>query len=104
MSKDTKAIPDSTPPRDDAVATDGRTEEQLLTDIVSNSEFIPNDEQSLPEEQVPEIDPEESEQEDPKESDESANEEIEEGAKTEEVEDEVAVVLESVIVYRSSSG
>ena len=88
MSKDTKAIPDSTPPRDDAVATDGRTEEQLLADIVSNSEFIPNDEQSLPEEQVPEIDPEESEQEDPKESDESANEEIEEGAKTEEVEDE----------------
>ena len=88
MSEDTKAIPDSAPPRDDAVATDGRTEEQLLADIVSSSDFVPNEEQSLPEEQVPEIDPEESEQEDPKESDESANEEIEEGAKTEEVEDE----------------
>ena len=88
MSEDTKAIPDSTPPRDDAGATDGRTQEQLLADIVSSSDFVPNEEQSLPVEQVPEIDPDESEQEDPKESDESVNEEIEEEAKTEEVEDE----------------
>ena len=88
MSEDTKAIPDSAPPRDDAGATDGRTEEQLLADIVSSSEFVPNEEQSLPVEQVPEVDPEESEQQDPKESDESANEEIEEGANEEEVESE----------------
>ena len=88
MSEDTKAIPDSAPPRDDSGATDGRTQEQLLADIVSNSEFVPNEEQSLPVEQVPEIDPEESEQEDPKESEESVTEEIEEGAETEEVESE----------------
>ncbi len=48
MSEDTKAIPDSAPPRDDSGATDGRTQEQLLADIVSNSEFVPNEEQSLP--------------------------------------------------------
>ena len=88
MSEDTKAIPDSAPPRDDAGATDGRTQEQLLADIVSSSEFVPNEEQSLPVEQVPEVDPEESEQQDPKESDESANEEIEEEVKEEEVESE----------------
>ena len=88
MSEDTKAIPDSAPPRDDSGATDGRTEEQLLADIVKSSEFVPNEEQSLPVEQVPEVDPEESEQEDPKESDESANEEIEEEVKEEEVESE----------------
>ena len=88
MSEDTKAIPDSAPPRDDSVATDGRTEEQLLADIVKSSEFVPNEEQSLPVEQVPEVDPDESEQQDPKESDESANEEIEEGANEEVVESE----------------
>ena len=58
MSEDTKAIPDSAPPRDDSGATDGRTEEQLLADIVKSSEFVPNEEQSLPVEQVPEVDPE----------------------------------------------
>ena len=88
MSENTEARTDSTPPKDDSVAPDGRTQEQLLADIVSNSEFVPNEEQSLPEEQVPEIDPDESEQEDPKESEESATEEIEEGAETEEVESE----------------
>tara|TARA_Y100001973_G_scaffold22480_1_gene33531 strand:+ start:745 stop:1863 length:1119 start_codon:yes stop_codon:yes gene_type:complete len=88
MSENTEAITDSTPPKDDSAAPDGRTQEQLLADIVSNSDFVPNEEQSLPEEQVPEIDPDESEQEDPKESEESVTEEIEEGAETEEVESE----------------
>ena len=88
MSENTEAITDSTPLKDDSVAPDGRTQEQLLADIVSNSDFVPNEEQSLPEEQVPEIDPDESEQEDPKESEESVTEEIEEGAETEEVESE----------------
>ena len=86
MSEDTKATTDSTPPKDDAVAEVGRTEEQLLADIIQSSDFVPNEEESLPVEQVPEVDPDKSEQEDPKESDESVNEEVEEEASTEEVE------------------
>jgi FtsZ-binding cell division protein ZapB len=79
----------STPLKDDAAAPDGRTQEQLLADIVSNSDFIPNEE-SLPEEQVPEVDPGVSEEvEDPKETDEPETQEVEEEANTEEVEDEV---------------
>ena len=71
----------STPSKDDAAAPDGRTQEQLLADIVSNSDFIPKEE-SLPEEQVPEVDPESSEEvEDPKETDEPENQEVEEEAK-----------------------
>ena len=80
---------DSTPTKDDSIAPDGRTQEQLLADIVSNSDFIPKEE-SLPEEQVPEVDPGESEEiEDPKETDEPVNEEVEEEAETEEVEEVV---------------
>ena len=79
----------STPLKDDAAAPDGRTQEQLLADIVSNSDFIPKEE-SLPEEQVPEVDPGESEDiEDPKETDEPETQEVEEEANTEEVEGEV---------------
>ena len=52
----TQAIPDSTP-RDDSVAEGGRTEDQLLADIVRSSNFTSNEE-SLPTEQVPELDPE----------------------------------------------
>ena len=89
MSKQiTEAEVTSTPPVDDVAAPDGRTQEQLLADIVSNSDFIPKEE-SLPEEQIPEVDPGESEQEDPKEADEPVKEEVEEEAETEEVEDEV---------------
>jgi hypothetical protein len=60
----------------------GQTEEQLLADIVRNSEFVG----SLPEEQVPELDPEESdeEQEDPEASDEADSEEVEEEVEGEE--------------------
>ena len=88
MSENTEATTDSTPPKDDSVATDGRTQEQLLADIVSNSDFVPNEEESLPVEQVPEVDPDESGQEDPKEPEESATEEIEEEIKTDEVDSE----------------
>ena len=88
MSENTEATTDSTPPKDDSVAPDGRTQEQLLADIVSSSEFVPNEEQSLPTEQVPEIDPGESGQEDPKEPEEPVTEEVEEEANTEEVESE----------------
>ena len=88
MSENTEATTDSTPPKDDSVAPDGRTQEQLLADIVSSSEFVPSEEQSLPTEQVPEIDPGEPGQEDPKEPGEPVTEEVEEEANAEEVESE----------------
>lgn len=67
---------------DDTVAEVGRTEEQLLADIVRNSEFV----EPLPEEQVPELDPEEAVTEDPEVTEESESEEVEEEDKTEEEE------------------
>tara|TARA_R100001594_G_scaffold13593_2_gene29216 strand:+ start:22 stop:1125 length:1104 start_codon:yes stop_codon:yes gene_type:complete len=72
----TDAQVDSTP-KDDSQADVGRTEDQLLADIVRNSDFIPNDEESLPEEQVPELDPVDA---DPKTqgSEEAVSEEVEE--------------------------
>ena len=80
MENNTEATVDSTQP-DDSIATDSRTEEQLLADIVANSEFT----ESLPNEQdVPELDTEET-AEDP-DAEESENEEVEEEVKTEEVE------------------
>jgi len=74
VNKNTEATTDSTPPKDDSIATEGRTEEALLADIVRNSDFV----ESLPNEQVPEEDTVESE-EDP---------ESEEAVETEEVEEE----------------
>jgi len=84
MAKNTEAKVDSTP-TDDSTATDSRTEEQLLADIVRNSEFTENEE-SLPTEQVPELDTEETD-EDP-ESEESETEEVEEEVESEEEETE----------------
>ena len=55
MDNNTEAQVDSTQ-QDDSQANVGRTEDQLLADIVKSSPFT----QSLPEEQVPELDPEES--------------------------------------------
>jgi len=75
MESNTEAVMDSTQP-DDSVAEvpQGRTEQDLLADVIAQSQFVGG---SLPEEQaVPEIDPEESEQ-DP-ESEEAVNEEVEE--------------------------
>ena len=77
MENNTEATVDSTQP-DDSIATDSRTEEQLLADIVANSEFT----ESLPNEQdVPELDTEET-AEDP-DAEESENEEVEEEVETE---------------------
>ena len=72
----TDAQVDSTP-KDDSQADVGRTEDQLLADIVRNSDFIPNDEESLPEEQVPELDPEQLDSE-TQGSEEAVSEEVEE--------------------------
>jgi hypothetical protein len=80
MENNTEATVDSTQP-DDSIATDSRTEEQMLADIVANSEFT----ESLPNEQdVPELDTEET-AEDP-DAEESENEEVEEKVETEEEE------------------
>ena len=71
--ENTEATIDSTL-RDDSIAEVGRTEEQLLADIVQNSDFV----DTLPDEQVPELDPDESETEDPDVTEESVSEEVEE--------------------------
>jgi hypothetical protein len=79
MDKNTEATLDSTQ-SDDSIATDSRTEEQMLADIVANSEFT----ESLPNEQdVPELDTEEPVEEDP-EAEEAETEEVEEEVETEE--------------------
>jgi hypothetical protein len=66
--EDTNATPDSTQ-LDDSVATgESRTEEAMLADIIRNTEFL-SDEESLPDEQVPQLDAEYSDDEDPEESD-----------------------------------
>ena len=72
MDNNTEAQVDSTQ-QDDSQANVGRTEDQLLADIVKSSPFT----QSLPEEQVPELDPEESDSE-TQESEEPVSEEVEE--------------------------
>lgn len=77
MNEVTEANTDST--NDDSVAPVGQTEENLLADIVANSAFT----QPLPDEQIPEPDPEESDEEDPNASEEVDSEEVEN-----EVEDE----------------
>ena len=77
MDNNTEAQVDSTQ-KDDSQANVGRTEDQLLADIVKSSPFT----QSLPEEQVPELDPEESDSE-TQESEEAVSEEVEEEVQTE---------------------
>ena len=69
---------------DDSVADGGQTEEKLLADIISNSQFVKSEE-SLPTEQVPQLDPDESDTKDP-ESEEAEDEEVEEETNEEEVE------------------
>jgi len=85
MDKNTEAQVDSTQ-LDDSAATDSRTEEQMLADIVRNSAFTDNEE-SLPSEQIPEGDTDEATEEDP-EVEESENEEIEEEVEAEDEETE----------------
>ena len=67
---------------DDSIATGGQTEEQLLADIVQNSQFV----QPLPNEQVPELDPEDTVTEDPEVTEESVSEEVEEESEEDIVE------------------
>jgi len=63
MEKNTEAMADSTQ-LDDYAATDtSQTEEALLADILRNTEFLDNE--SLPNEQVPQLDAEESNEADP---------------------------------------
>jgi len=78
MDNNTEAQVDSTQ-QDDSQANVGRTEDQLLADIVKSSPFT----QSLPEEQVPELDPEESEEVETQEAEEAVSEEVEEEVKVE---------------------
>ena len=85
MAKNTEARIDSTQ-QDDSVATDSRTEDQMLADIVRNSAFTEGEE-SLPSEQTPEADTDETIEEDP-EIEESEEEEVEEEVETEDEETE----------------
>ena len=85
MDNNTEAQVDSTQ-SDESQANVDQTADQLLADIVRNSDFVPNDEESLPEEQVPELDPEQSEEVKTQESEEAVSEEVEEEVQTEEVE------------------
>ena len=81
MENNTEANVDSTL-TDDSIAEGSRTEEQMLADIVSNSEFT----ESLSDEQdVPELDTEDTAEEDP-EAEESEGEEVDEEVETEEEE------------------
>lgn len=75
VDTNTEAPIDSTQP-DDSIAevNTGQTEEALLADIVRNSDFV----DTLPNEQVPQLDPEESDAEDPISSEEADSEDIEE--------------------------
>jgi len=85
MDKNTEAQVGSTQ-MDDSTATDSRTEEQMLADIVRNSAFTEGEE-SLPSEQIPEGDTDETTEEDP-EVEESETEEVEEEVETEDEETE----------------
>ena len=68
---------------DDSNAMDqGRTEEELLADIVRNSDFV----DTLPDEQVPELDAEESDDADPEQSEEADNVDEEEEVEDDEEE------------------
>ena len=77
MDNNTEAQVDSTQ-SDESQANVDQTADQLLADIVRNSDFISNDEESLPEEQVPELDPEQSEEVETQDSEEAVSEEVEE--------------------------
>ena len=81
---------ESLPNMDDIpVPADGPTEQELLDAVMANSDFL-GEAGSLPDEEIPEVDPSESdyEEEDPEESDEVVNEEDEEEIE-EEVDEEV---------------
>lgn len=84
MAEATESLPvtDDIP---EQASTNGQSEADLLDAVLRNSEFL---EGSLPDEEIPEVDPSESDEEDPEESDEVVNEESEEVEDDEEVEAE----------------
>ncbi len=91
---------ESLPISDDVHATDsnGQTEQELLDAVLRNSEFLQDE--SLPVEEVPEVDPVETE-EDP-ESEEAVSEEVEEeveGLEEEEVEGDAAEAATEVDLF-----
>lgn len=84
MDNNTEAQTDSTLMDDSIAEVNGQTEANLLADIMANSEFVG----SLPDEQIPEVDPEELDDEDPEESDDAVSEEVEEEVEEEDVDTE----------------
>ena len=86
-------------PTDDipAEVNNGPTEKELLDAVLEQSKFI---EESLPDKEVPEVDPSESDEEDPEESDEVVNGEDEEAEyEDDETEDEDATATQDATVY-----
>ena len=80
--EDTNATTDSAQ-LDDSVAVESQTEESLLADIIRNSDFV----DTLPDEQVPQLDTEEADDEDPEDSVEADNEDEEDEAEIDEEEE-----------------
>lgn len=85
-------------PTDDIPAeVNGPTEQELLDAVLAQSQFV---EESLPDEEIPEVGPSESDEEDPEESDEVVNEDSEEVEyEEEETEDEDATATQDTTVY-----
>ena len=77
-----EATTDSTPKDDSTAMEQSQTEEALLADIIRNSDFV----DTLPDEQVPQLDAEDPDEEDPESSEEADNVDEEEEEETEEEE------------------
>lgn len=92
---------ESLPPVDDIPAdvNNGPTEQELLDAVLAQSEFVDLDE-PLPDEEIPEVDPSESELEDPEESEEVVNgEEDEVEYEDDDAEDEDATATQEATVF-----
>lgn len=92
---------ESLPNMDDIPAdvNNGPTEKELLDAVLAQSEFIDLNE-PLPDEEIPEVDPSESEEEDPEESDEVVNGDDEEVEyEDDETEDEDATATQEATVF-----
>ena len=88
------------PVMDDFPAEDlGPTEAELLDAVMSSTQFLEDGERPLPDEEIPEVDPSESEyeEEDPEDSEEVVNEEDEEDVVEEVDEDEVEEDAEATL-------
>jgi hypothetical protein len=83
MESNTEASVDSTQMDEPTAEVNSQTEEALLADIISNSEFV----DTLPNEQVPKLDAEDSDEEDPETLEESDNKDDEEEIEEEAEED-----------------